>query len=435
MRLVLCLLFLLLTPPAVAEPLKEILRLALENNPKVRLAKEELKVSEMDYRKAVSGFFPELHLRYSRTSLSDTPDYSVSFPGAPKVRFDVMKDSFYTFTLSLQQPIYTGGRLFYRARQSARAKESAFFLFKEVLLKVATVTKEDYYSYLEAVSAVRIAQEHLKAMREHLKVVRAFYEEGVVPRRDLLEAQLSLRRSEEELEKAKNLEAVALERLKADTGYTLKELAPEPNGPKCPPFPLKEDLLVSLAFENRPLLFALRKAKRGADCAVKLSYSRFLPSVFLDLSYSRTDSYPGRGTFDYTSVSVVLDFPVFKGLERFWEVRRAKAERRKAERKLEEAMNAVRFQVVSAVACARSALARLKTAEAMVERAEKLLEDAKERYRERVGTSTEVVDAIDYMTTARETLNTAVADFNRALARLEGAVGVPVSRMRELLLK
>jgi len=59
----------------------------------------------------------------------------------------------------------------------------------------------------------------------------------------------------------------------------------------------------------------------------------------------------------------------------------------------------------------------------MVEEARELLRDSRERYREHVGTSTEVVDAIAYLYNARRALNSALSDYNIALSKLEYAVG------------
>jgi outer membrane protein TolC len=60
----------------------------------------------------------------------------------------------------------------------------------------------------------------------------------------------------------------------------------------------------------------------------------------------------------------------------------------------------------------------------MVKDAQELLKTSKERYREHVGTSTEVVDAIAYLARAKGFLNSALADYNRALADLEYATGL-----------
>jgi len=98
-------------------------------------------------------------------------------------------------------------------------------------------------------------------------------------------------------------------------------------------------------------------------------------------------------------------------------------ERTKAEVSLKEVKEKVRLQVVSAYTELLSAASRVKTAKAMVEKAKELLRDSKERYREHVGTSTEVADAMAYLYSAERAFSSAVSDYYLALSKLEYATG------------
>jgi len=74
-------LFIWLMPLVVrADTLSAILEAALNNNPEIRAAKEEERISEFQYREAIARFFPEISLQYARVSLSDVPGYSMVLP-------------------------------------------------------------------------------------------------------------------------------------------------------------------------------------------------------------------------------------------------------------------------------------------------------------------------------------------------------------------
>ena len=418
-------LFIWLMPLVVrADTLSAILEAALNNNPEIRAAKEEERISEFQYREAIARFFPEISLQYARVSLSDVPGYSMVLPGLSPMRFEIMESDFYDLKLNLSQPLFTGGRLLFNAKLKKELRTAAFYRFQETVLRVLTEVKKDYYSLVEAESAVRIAEEYLNAVREHYRTVKAFFDEGIVPRRDLLEVNFKLKEAEERLERARSAYRVALEKLKKDTGYSLENIELSGKELGYVPVKLSEEEFIALALRNRPLLRALELVKKGTEYGVKLSYSRFLPAVSLNLSYDRTSQYPGNGNFDSTTVSILVNFPVFQGTRRFWELREAKSRRRKAELSLEEAKNAVRLQVIAALSSLKAAEARIETAKAMVKEASELLRDSKERYKEHVGTSTEVIDAMAYLVKAKGFLNSAFADYNRALADLEYATGV-----------
>ena len=400
----------------------------MKNSKEIQKARSEYRISDLLYREAVSAYFPTINLFYSRTNLSEVPNYSFSLPGAPPATFSLFNDSYYQLGVKLNQPLFTGGQITYSVKLRNKQKKATYYLFKETVNRVILTVKEDYYNLLKAKASVKTAETYLKAAKSHYRDVRAFFEEGIVPRRDLLEAEVKLRDAEEKLTYAKSLYTVALEKLKTDVG--VPEIPFSPKGTlKFEPVNFSLDELLKTAFESRPILKYAEMMKKASNEGVKLSASAFSPKAFLSIGYQKTDQYPGE-VYSSTAVSFTVNFPLFEGGKRFFQLERAKEERHKAEVSLRELKDKVRLQVVSAYTKLQSAASRVRTAQSQVEEAKELLRDSKERYREHVGTSTEVVDAIAYLYSAERALNSALADYNSALAQLEFAVGKPLLRSR-----
>ena len=426
MRALILMLILFLPITVKAKELDKLILLALKNSKEIEKAKSDYRISDLLYREAVSSYFPTLNLFYRRTELTDVPAYSFSLPGLPPATFSLFNSSYYQFGVNLSQPLFTGGQITFSVKLREKQKKAAYYLFKETVNRVVLTVKEDYYNLLKAKASVETAEAYLKAARKHYSDVKAFFDEGIVPRRDLLEAEVKLRDAEEKLTYARSLYRVALEKLKTDVGLpdinlTLKgKLQFQPVN-----FNLRE--LLHQAYSSRPLLRYARLIKEASEEGVKLSASAFSPRLLLNINYQKTDQYPGE-TYSSTAFSFTLNFPLFKGGKRFFELERAREERRKAEVSLKDLKDRVRLQVVSAYTRLLSAAARVKTAQSQVEEARELLRDSEERYREHVGTSTEVVDAIAYLYSARSSLNSALSDYNTALSELEFAVGKPLLR-------
>ena len=415
----------LLPARLTAGELDTLISLALKNSKEIQKAKIEYRISDLEYREALSSYFPQVNLYYRRTNLSDVPTYSFNIPGLPPSRFSLFSESYYQFGVNVSQPLFTGGRITFSSRLKEKQKEASYYLFKEAVNRVIYTVKEDYYNLLKARAGVEAAEAYLKAVRSHYRTVKAFFEEGIVPRRDLLEAEVKLRDAEEKLTSAKAAYSVALEKLKTDIG--MPELPFTPKGTlSFKPFNRSMEELLKEAYANRPILNYGRKMKEVSEEGVKLSASAFSPEVLLNLNYQKTDQYPGE-TYSSTAVAFTVNFPLFEGGRRFFRLEKAREERRRAAVSLKDLKDKVRLQVISAYTALRSAASRVETAKAQLKEAEELLRDSKERYREHVGTSTEVVDAIAYLYSARSSLNRALADYNRALARLEFAVGKPIT--------
>ncbi len=409
---------------AVGGELQTLIEKALKSSPKVEQAQRELNYSKFQVKKAYGNYLPEVDFNYTYTDLSKVPSYSMALPGipAPPTSFNLFKKKFFKSSLEVKVPLFTGGRILNLIKVE-KSKEKAYRLYlKEVKNLVVAQVKTDYYQVLRAKALVETARRSLKSAKEHYKVVKAFFDEGIVPRRDLLEAEVKVSQAKEELKRAEGLYEVALEKLRVDSGvfgFTPKGELPKEVKERS----FKVSNLIERALKERPAVKEVEALVEGTKRGVKLAESQFMPQVFFEASYSKTSQYPLNGIFSNKSAAIGISVPIFKGTKRFWEVKEAKEEELKALAKLREVKREVRLQVVSAYTQLETAKRRIEAARKEVEEAKELLRDSKERYKEHVGTSTEVVDAIAYLTRARASLVNAIADYLTALTRLEYSVG------------
>ncbi|WP_456460255.1 TolC family protein [Desulfurobacterium sp.] len=401
--------------------LSQLIEKAIMENPEIKIAKKEEKISQYQYREAIGKFFPIINLEYKKFSHSDVPEMRFSLPPLPPSSFPLIEKHYHDLQATLTQPLFTGGYLLYNAKMKKAAESAQFYKFQDRVAKVIAEVKKDYYTLSEAKTAVKIAEDYVKAAKSHLKDAKAFYDEGIVARRDYLEAEVKYREAIEALTKAESFYTVALEKLKTDTGIQKESI--EVGSLSYEPVNYKQSELIEKAFKSNPLLIAIRKMKEGANYGVKIAYSQFLPKVSVVLGYEKTDQYPGVGEFDETFGALVVQMPIFEGTQRYWRTLEAKENSEKASLTLQQAKDRIKLGIISAFSRLKSAASRIKTAQAMVEQAKELLKDSKERYKAHVGTSTEVCDAIAYYVKAEGALNSAIADYNRALADLEYYTG------------
>ncbi len=415
-----------LTVPSLCSggELSELLKKALKSSPKIEAVKEEVRAVSYKVKETWLNYAPTLKFSYSYADLSKVPSYTMEVPGVPipPTSFSIFKRKFYQKELSLSFPVFTGGRI-ENAAKALNEKEKALKEYlKEVKREVLKEVKEDYYNLLKAKALVETAESSLKAAREHYKVVKAFYDQEIVPRRDLLEAEVKVSQAEEEVERAKGAYRVALEKLRVDSGdFNFKPKGELPETIK----EVKEDLkeLITEAYRRRGIIKEGERLLKARKAQVELVKAQFMPQAFVKLSYKETDQYPLNGNFASKSASIGIEVPIFNGGRRFFELLRAEKMKAKAQAQLEELKRQVRLQVVAAYTRLQTAEKRIKAARKRVKEAKELLRDSKERYKEHVGTSTEVIDAITYLTQARSSLINAIADYYIALSELEFTVG------------
>ena len=408
--------------------LNKLLDIAVKNNPQVQISEKSLKISEFERKEAIGKFFPKVELQYSRIFQSDVPEINLSLPvpGLPPQQFPLIEKNYYSFKAQLTQPIFTGGYLYYNLKIKSTEKEATKLQLKAKIEEIKRTVKKDYYSLSEAKTAVEIAKSYVKAAGKHLEDAKSFYNEGIVPRRDLLEAKVKYHEALELLSKAESSYKVALEKLKTDVGS--KNIQVDIKKLSYKPIKFNTENLIETAYKNNPLIKAVSLKEKEAEYGVRIAYSQFLPKVAVVVGYERTDQYPGIDKFDETFGALTVNIPIFEGSQRYWKTLKAKETKQKVALSLRELKDKIKLGIIAAVSKIKSAESRIKTAEAMVEEAKELLKDSEERYKAQVGTSTEVCDAMAYLTKAKGILNSAIADYNRAVADLEYYIGTEITK-------
>jgi len=414
---VLNILFAVLLLSALPSELEELVKLALKNNPAILEEKAKLLSAKQEKNIAISMFFPRIEVSYVRTHLSDAPEYSVS----PFGSFSIFERNFSTVSLKINQVIFSGTARFF----NKSSREFMFLSQKYALEELKSALKfQVRVHYLQALKAKYLVDAYEKVLEEakrHYEDVKAFYEQGIATKRELLEAEVGVEKAESELEEAKYYFTVSLETLKKDINF--KDLNVSfPSALEFKEVPIQSvGELVKLALENRNSLKALKYLLKGLKMQEKIAVSKFLPRVVLSAGREITDKYSDSFTNNFVSLSV--SFSVFEGGRRFFEVEKAKLKTVEVEKKLEEEKNKVKLEVIKSFRKLESAKKRVFWAKKFVESAKELLRTSRERYKERVGTSTDVVSAVAYLEKAKSLYYSAVADYIIALAELEYATG------------
>jgi outer membrane protein TolC len=188
------------------------------------------------------------------------------------------------------------------------------------------------------------------------------------------------------------------------------------------------DDCLKTALENRPEIKSTSMKVNQAQSMVRVAKSEFFPSVNAIGHYERYGDTPEVSGTPYKDreswyVGVNANW-------NFWEWGRTKYRvdyRRSLENQSNDALQNVRDQVAldikNAWLSAHEAEKQIQVSHKAIEQAEENFRISEERYKEQVGTSTDVMDAQTLLTRAKSDYFTALGDYNISLARLERAMG------------
>jgi len=402
---------------------------ALENNWTLKSVKEGVSEAAAVKRQAFADFFPKFSSSYSYTRLDEeqtTDPISlgpITIPGTPLA----LEDN-YQWRTSVSQPVFTGFALTSAYQLAKLGIDAAELEVAQEHMDLVLRVKEVYFSVLEADRAVEVAEKAVESLREHVKVARNFYDVGMIPVNDLLEAEVELSNAEYDLVRARNAAQVARALFNTVLARPIE----------MPVFlvdvgdfrPESEDLAeyIAVALEKRPAIELLNVNIARTEQNRRIARSDYYPDVSLQYDYIKEgDEASVHGSEVHEGnrwqAMGVLSWTFFEWGKTRYAVEEVDSVLRQLIQTLAALKDQVTFEVKQAYLQLLEAEENIPTTVKAVEQAEENLRVSRERYQAQVATSTEVLDAQTLLTRARTNYYRALYSHYLARARLERAIG------------
>jgi len=405
--------------------LKEAVEMALKRSASIHSAREGMKGADYLRRAALTDFLPTLRTEYGFTYLDQAP-YYISATG---IRATVGTRSNYSWTTGLDQPLFRGGALYWSYRLAQLGVDLSKVSWELVRQDLILQVKGAYFTILKAEKIRQVAVQALQQLESQLKVSRAFYDVGIIPKNDLLQTQVQMAQARQNLTSAEVELAIAKASfntlLRRDVGMEVRIEDILAYRPMEVPF---EECLEK-ARRSRPELRETELNVKSAEKEVRLARSEYFPSVNLSFNYERVGDDPGVSGSRFEDE----DGWTFMATARytFWQWGKKRQLVREKETRLVQAEDArvqledsVSLEVKDAYLRLREARDKIGVAEVAIEQAEENFRMNQERFKEQVATSTDVLDAQTLLTQARSNYFNALSDYNIAWARLDRAMGI-----------
>ncbi|WP_084604618.1 TolC family protein [Desulfonatronum thioautotrophicum] len=405
------------SPPALESltfTLEQAVQQGLRANPRMNAVRAALRGSEFGEKSARAARLPAL-----------SANYGFAYDDKPVTGGD---REAWTLNVNLNQPLFTGWRLLSSQQRAQLFTEQVQAEVANIELNLILIIQEQFLELLKARENVRSAQDSVIRLQSQLQNAQAFFDVGLRPKLDVLQAEVDLAQAEQVLLIARN--AVATQSARLNTLLNLDLTSPAEYVGELVYLPYQPDLDDSLdrAFRQRPDIALARKAEEIADKDVAITASDRYPQVSADLDYFRRGDDPGtsgsRSRPDpWWTAGVNLRWQAFDWGRTRYATDQA---RQNVLRLREETANLhleVSFDVKSLHLKLDEAAARIAVAQKALEEAREGFRIAQARFQAQVGTNTDVLDAQARLTRSEADLTDAMADYQLTLARLFAATG------------
>jgi len=299
--------------PAAAETLAEAIALAYDNNPTLQAQRATQRALDETYVQARAGYRPTVSLQ-ARATYDEQRIPKTARANALE-QFGIFESNSGSTTLSITQPVYTGGRV----AAAVSAAEADILQGRENLRRVESQIMgsviQAYVDVRRDQDGLRIQQDNLKVLTRQLDESNARFDVGEITKTDVAQSQARLAASQAQLQQAQAQLAISRANYAAVVGQNPGELEPEPS--LAPLLPADVDTVFQIAEQNNPQIRAAEYAEQASRARLGGARAERLPNLALQGSVSQgggpVDPFERERYSREVTGSVVLTMPLFNG--------------------------------------------------------------------------------------------------------------------------
>ena len=414
--------------------LEESIDIALKNSLILHSAKEGVQSAVARRREAATGFLPKFNTTYSYTRLNEEPfnrfanlPAGVLIPNGTEIIVGTQNNYYWTF--EARQPLFTGGGLVANYQASQIAEDAARIEEGAKRQDVIRDVKITYFNILRTQRIKEAADQSVEMLTAHREVAGNFFKVGMIPKNDLLHAEVELANGRQNLTKAQN--GVELAKARFNTVLKRKIFAPVQIVDILNYQPLERQLdeCLDIALKTRPELKISALKVEQAGKMVRMAQSEYFPTLSLVGNYTRYGDHPSVSGSDYKdaenwSVMGVASWNFWEWGRTKFRVDAGRARENQALDESKELNDLIILEIKHAYLNLQEAEKQIAVSEKVIEQANENFRIAQERFRENVATTTDVLDAQTLLTKAKADYANALGDFNINRAILERAMGI-----------
>ena len=372
--------------------LSEAIQLAEANNKTLKESGLNSSIASEKYKQSSAMFMPQVDLSYSAL-FTDNPLNAFGFNLQQGIvtaaDFDPSKLNNPSLTkdfgskIEVMQPLINPD-LFYQRKAAKKGKEIAELQKMRTSEYVAFQVKQTYMELALAYDAKEVIDRALATSAEGLKRAQSFYDEGLIQRTDLLDAQIFNSKLETDLSQATNSIQDISDRLSlvmgTETGiqYTIDKVT--------------ETAEADFSYnDHRTDFVAMNKAIEAQTMMKQASKMNFLPKLNAFGSYQYNDSKFAQ--FDKGSylVGIKLSWNIFNGMRDKRSINISNYEIQRLNSQLSQQKDEAKVELMKSTRALETLTKETANNQLMVEQAREALRILQDRYSEGLVSTTDLL--------------------------------------------
>ena len=406
--------------------LDKALKIALDENPTIKVAAEEIALKKVASKEAWQSLLPEASLNGSLDHTIKAAEMKLN-----DMSFKMGQDGTNTANagLSINLPLFAPA--VYRAMSMTKTDiELAVEKSRASELDLINQVTKAYYQLMLAQDSYEVLQGSYKLAEDNFNVVNAKYQQGAVSEFDKISAEVQMRSIKPNVISAANAVTLAKLQLKVLMGITADvDIKTDDNLTNYESMlfanQLKEE---DMSLDNNTTMKQFELNMKLLEKNVKSLRTNFIPTLSMSFSYQYQSLYnPNINFFDYTwsnssSLMFNLSIPLYRA-SNFTKVKSARIQMRQLDWNRIDTERKLNMQVVSYRNNMTASSEQVVSNKENVMQAEKAVQIAGKRYEVGKGTVLELNSSQVSLTQAQLTYNQSIYDYLTAKADLDQVLG------------
>ena len=434
----------------------DCIELAIKNSPEIQIYEQQIKMQDYKVGQSKASYFPTV-------GASIGHDY-----GNTDVGYRATQSKTSTARVSLNQLIYSFGKVFSQVKMQKFYKIAAEYDLQTAILNATNRVKSAYYAVLAAKANVDIQKANVQVNERQYDRTKAFFDEGLVSKIDLVNQEVYLSDSKIGLVSAENLyqnsivnlnnamyvvnapeynientetfnfknNYAEINLLNVANTTTKEDGTVEPKNAvlttqvektdildnyKFTKYPYSLDESVERAYKNRPDLLSMQASKEAAEEALKYTKKSYFPDLTGSVGYNwmNNSHYSSNGV----SLGAYLSMSNLNVIDTNLRIKESKAQLEIANQNVELVKQNIYFDVQNAYINMIQLEKNIPLLQTKVRQTLENYELADARYEVGLGNFIELQDAKENYNNAQRDYVQTIYKYNVALTDLQTAMG------------
>ena len=401
--------------------LKAVIQQVISSYPSVKVAEEAIRNADSKIGLAKTGYNPIVDITASFANLA--PVTKLSFPGLGT--FQLYPGNNYSASLNVQQLLYDFGRTHQNIELENENKAIGEQTLEQVKQKLSLYTINNFYSLFFIQAAIKIKDEQLTTLYEHLQYIEKVMATGSATEYQVLTTKVKISTVESQkvdLIAALKTQQATLNSLlgidQTNKPVVRYELSVEPPA-------VQSDSILSFAFRDRDEVRINEKRATLAELRYGMAKLQNKPFLSLQASGGAKNGYIpylNRLTPNYV-IGLGLRVPIFDGMKNKYNISQAQSAITSLSYESDYTKRNISNEVYESEALLSAALKKVSQSELQLKQALKAYSLAETSFKSGIITNLDLLDANTSVSESNLMLLKAKIDYAASVYKLKAALG------------